>query len=47
MTEAVTVEPTAEQTAEQGRLDLGDGDYDVDEPDLAVRYAIDDEEAGA
>ena len=30
----------------QGRLELGAGDFDVDEPDLG-RYVIDDEEAGA
>jgi hypothetical protein len=36
-----------EPVAEQGRLDLGDGDYDVDEPDLAARYSINDEETGA
>jgi hypothetical protein len=26
-----------------GRLDLGDGDYDVDTPDLAARYRLDEE----
>jgi transposase len=41
--ETVTVEPVAEQ----GRLDLGVGDYDVDEPDLAARYATNDQETGA
>jgi transposase len=35
-----------EPVVEQGRLELGGGDFDVDEPDLA-RYAIDDEETGA
>lgn len=30
-----------------GRLDLGPGDFDVDAPDLAERYGVDDEEAGA
>ncbi len=36
------------EVSEPGRLDLGPGDYDVDTPDLAARYAVDDEqEAGA
>lgn len=35
-----------EPVVDQGRLELGAGDFDVDEPDLA-RYAIDNEEAGA
>jgi hypothetical protein len=39
-----TVEPAA---ATQDRLDLGLGDYDVDEPDLAARYTIHNEETGA
>jgi transposase len=43
VTETVTVEPAAVQD----RLDLGGGDYEVEVPDLAVRYAIDDEETGA
>jgi hypothetical protein len=33
--------------AEPARLDLGPGDFDVDVPDLAARYAMDDAEAGA
>ena len=38
---------TDEAVVEQGRLELGAGDFDVDEPDLG-RYAIDNEqEAGA
>ena len=42
---AVTDEPTV---AEPARLDLGPGDFDVDAPDLAARYAVDDEQgAGA
>ena len=32
------VPPPAEEPAPAGRLDLGDGDYDVDAPDLAARY---------
>jgi hypothetical protein len=44
VTEPVTVEPAA---AAQGRLDLGAGDYDIDEPDLAARYTVSDQEAGA
>lgn len=35
-----------EPIAEQRRLELGSGDFDVDEPDLS-RYVIDDEETGA
>jgi len=36
------------ETLKQSRLDLGPGDYDVDTPDLAVRYATNEnEEAGA
>ena len=41
---AVTDEP-ADETSEPTRLDPGPGDFDVDAPDLAARYAI-DEEAG-
>ena len=34
--------------SEPARLDLGPGDFDVDAPDLAARYAVDDEQgAGA
>lgn len=43
---AVTDEPPEEPSG-QGRLDLGPGDFDVDTPDLAERYAAEDEEAGA
>jgi hypothetical protein len=39
-----TDEPVAEG---QGRLNLGDGDYDVEVPDLAARYSISDQETGA
>ena len=35
-----------EPVVDQSRLDLGAGDFDVDEPDLS-RYVIDDEETGA
>jgi hypothetical protein len=42
---AVTDQPA--EPVDQVRLDLGPGDFDVDTPDLAERYAIDDEEAGA
>ena len=31
--------------AERARLDLGTGDFDIEAPDLAGRYAIDDQEA--
>lgn len=41
---AVTDEPTE---AAQARLQLGPGDYDVDAPDLAARYSIQDQGAGA
>lgn len=42
---AVTDEPV---DSEPARLDLGPGDFDVDAPDLAARYAVDDEQgAGA
>jgi transposase len=42
---AVTDEPV---DAEPSRLNLGPGDFDVDAPDLAARYSIDDEQgAGA
>ncbi len=44
---AVTDQPVDEAN-EPGRLDLGPGDFDVAELDLAARYSIDDEqEAGA
>lgn len=41
------VADTGEPVVEGGRLELGAGDFDVEEPDLAARYAIDDEETGA
>jgi hypothetical protein len=41
---AVT-DDTVEPVAAQGRLD--DGDYHVDQPDLAARYTINDQETGA
>jgi hypothetical protein len=41
---AVNDEPV---DAEPARLDLGPGDFDVDAPDLAARYSIEDQEAGA
>jgi hypothetical protein len=37
------VASTPSQPAAVGRLDLGDGDYDVDVPDLDARYRIDGE----
>jgi hypothetical protein len=40
------VTDTPEPDPAPGRLDLGPGDYDVDDVDLAVRYRIDNE-AGA
>ena len=40
---AVTDAPAVEAA----RLDLGTGDFDIEAPDLADRYAIDDEEARA
>jgi hypothetical protein len=43
---AVTDE-RVEETSESGRLDLGPGDFDVDAPDLATRYSIENQEAGA
>jgi hypothetical protein len=43
---AVT-DDTVKPTATQGRLDLGVGDYDVEAPDLAARYTINDQETGA
>jgi hypothetical protein len=42
---AVTDEPG--EVGEPVRLDLGPGDFDVDAPDLAARYSIEDQEAGA
>jgi hypothetical protein len=43
---AVT-DDNVEPAATQGRLDLGDGNYDVEVPDLAARYSISDQETGA
>ncbi len=42
---AVSDQPV--ETVEQGRLDLGPGDYDIDAPDLAERYSVDDNNEGA
>ena len=35
---------TDDTAAEAARLDLGAGDFDIEAPDLAGRYAIDDQE---